>query len=85
MLPDPLVNEVAETVSVTEGVDVSVTDTAKVVVNRDPTSSEGTGDLVTPEVGPSGCVVVGSLGHVGVGDREVEFDVGDLELRNVGG
>jgi hypothetical protein len=85
LLPDPLVDEVAETVSVTESVDVSVTDTAKVVVDRDPTSSEGTGDLVAPKVRPGGGVVVGSLGHVGVGDGEVELDVGDLELRNVRG
>lgn len=84
LLPDPLVDEVTETVSVTEGVDVSVTDAAKVVVDRDPTSSEGTGDLVTPEVGPGGLVVVGSLGHVGVSDGEIKLDVGDLELRNVG-
>ena len=75
----------AVTVPLTESVDVAVTKTTKVVVDRKETDSEGTGDRITPEVSPSGGVAVGSLGQVGVGDREIELDVADLELRNGGG
>lgn len=85
LVPNPLVDVGAVTVSLTESVDVAVTDTTKVVVDREETDSEGTGDLVTPKLSPSGGGSESSLRQVGVGDREVELDVGDLELRNGGG